>query len=752
MDDLRELERTIRAFVELVLGDMKGNAVVGLMDRAGSRGQLNRFKDYRYPEQLDQIVQFGLEHRNEDAYLSPLIYGDMRDEETGRLRRIPENALFSGSVYQDSDTCPMSAFRLPPSIHVTTSSGRYQDYWILTEPIPAQEAADISHRVAIAHRDQGSDPSSWSANKLLRIPGTSNTRHGFPEIVEAQFTGEIYNSYDIAGAYDDIDFESRPLLRLPADVSYESERDLPDYAAALDKLPASFDVGFITREVPTGADRSIWRYRLLCDLFRAGLEFDYVLSLAWHAPASRKWREDSRNIRGLISEALKAQQEVATEPEVSTLPPSVNDTFVPDITLLNEQERDSIAGDSNWIERWTQWNAHKLGAAFNRPYVRLNGWSVLSAAFSDTVFIPRDNGPEYCNLFTIGIGDSGSGKSSALKLWRVMMGEIFEQDKAWDIGANFSPNALHEALLQRDKKVSIVNADEAHGWFRQIVGQPWAEGILEVIARYFDGFVPPMLRTTGARDLNGKTAETYFLMHMFGTRRGELSLTHVLDKSMILSGFLPRCIWAIGEDRRLTESSFAETQANGEYVNSGFEPQLRQWAAEFANTKKIMRTRAKRQYIPMMMDNDALARLGRAKWQIVQELRDHPQWELLDPSVIRIGNNIRRAATLLAAEEGATSVTLRHTLVAIREAEKWLKDMVVMTLSLSASIFQRDADQIHDFILNKGGNVRREVVARKFAATRPRDLEEQLEALVGQGRITKKTREGATWLTIQAAT
>lgn len=742
-----------RDFIQAVLADMQGNAVMGLRDRPGPKGKVNRYFDYKYPEQLDEMVKFAEEHRNEDLYLSPLVYGEERNPDNGRVRRTPENALFSQTVYQDSDTCAPENFRMPPSIHVTSSTGRYQDFWQLDAPIPASEAAEISHRIATAHKDQGSDPSSWSANKVLRIPYSVNTSHGFPEDVKVVYTGNIYNDMDISGAYQDIEIVERAIIRLPADVSYESEQDLPDYADALDKLPEGFNLELLTMEHADGSDRSRMRYRLLCDLFRTGtLSFEDALSLAWHAPVSRKWKEDSRNIRGLIAEALKAQAEVSYETGEGLSAPSADGDPVPTLIadegfpkLLTDTERDSIAGDENWLRRWAEWNRVKLDRAYNAPYVRLNGWMVLSAAFCDLGFIPQSNGPEYLNMFGMSVGGSGTGKTSSLKVWRLVMNELFPEDRSWDLGGNASPNALHEKLLERDNKVSSFNSDEAHGWFKQILGQQWAEGILEAIAKYFDGFVPPMLRT-GNRELSGKSAKTFFLMHLFGTQIGEMSITRVLTKSMILSGFLARFIWTIGDPRILNEESFIITQSNGEYVAMGYEPMARQWAAEFANTKKNMRGKHKRDMIPMPMDRDALVRLSRLGWEMVRTYKDHPLWELLDPSIIRLPGNIRRAATLLALEEGCDTVSLRHTLLAIEAGEEWLNGILYMTESISDSEWKRLCDEVFDFVNGRGARVGLEVVNRKFASRKSRDLAEQISALQQQGRVYEKTEGGKKWL------
>lgn len=748
----------VKFFLESVWGSMEGNVILGLRDRPGPKGKVNRYYDWKYPEQFDEVIMFAEEHQNSDLYYSPLVYGEERDPETKRLRRTPENALTSLTVYQDSDTCTPDKFRLRPSVHVQTSSGRYQDSWVLTEPISAEDAATLSHKIAVAHKDDGSDPSSWSANKVLRIPHSFNTSHGFPESVTVEYSGLIYDDLDIAGAYDDVQLEKRAILRLPADVSFDSDMDLPDYADALDKLPEAFSMSLLTEQHKEGSDRSKMRYRLLCELFRAGtLTFEEALSLAWHAPVSRKWKEDSRNIRGLIAEALKAQAEVTYETGSGLVGPSFSERQeLGEVgrenphewpKLLTDEERDSISGDENFISRYEQWCLAKQGRYYNAPYARMAAWQYLSAAFCDVGFIPRGNGPEYLNMFGMAIGDSGSGKTSSRKLWDIAMRELFEGDKMWDLGSNASPNALHEALLGRDGKFSSFSSDEAHGWFRQANGQQWSDGIYEALAKYYDGDVPPMLRT-GNKEISGKSAKTYFNMYMMGTLKGEMSLAHVLTRSMFLSGLLARFVWCIGEEVEMTQESMQEEDVHSDFIRLGYDPVARQWAAEFNNTKKQLRAQHKRRAIPVNMTDEALRRMSVVKWEIVRMYRDDRNWEILEPALRnRFGPNIRKAASLLALEEGKQVAELRHVLLAIEAAEEWVNGVVFMADRISDSEWKRQTDEVLQFIGTKS-RVSLESVNRRFDSRRMRDLAEQVESLKAQGRIMEKSESGRKFLVL----
>jgi hypothetical protein len=188
----------MRDFITTVLGEQRGNAFISRASGKTANGKLNVniHHTFKYPEQIEEMVKYAEQYAGEDVYLSPLLYGDKRNDK-GNIARTPENALSARTIYMDSDLCSPEKFRLQPSIHVVTSRGRGHDYWLLDDPVPAQRAAEVAHKIATAHRDDGCDPSGWSANKVLRLPDTVNTSHGFPEAVVAEYTGQVYNILDI---------------------------------------------------------------------------------------------------------------------------------------------------------------------------------------------------------------------------------------------------------------------------------------------------------------------------------------------------------------------------------------------------------------------------------------------------------------------------------------------------------------------------------------------------------------------------
>lgn len=730
-------------FITTVLGELHGNAFMGRASGKTAAGKLavNIYDVFKYPEQLEEMVAYGEKFQNEDVYLSPIVYGDKKNDK-GNISRTPENAIGCQTVYSDSDTCRPEHFRMKPSVHVVTSSERFHDYWLLTEPVEVKRAADVAHRIATAHADQGADPSGWSANKVLRLPGTVNTGHGFPEAVMAEYTGELYSIEELEEAYADINVYERPIMgRVSNAVEVVTPEDLPDYAEALQKLPqATLELALAEPEVGVDGYRSEARYKLLCDLFRMGdvLTYEEVLTVAWHAPACRKWsQEDVRGINGLMMEANKAQAEIMWEAGQGLEPPEEK-TAQEGVSLLTDEERSYVADQRSWIDRYMVWTNHKL-AKQNAPYDRINAWTILSAAFSDVAYIPRKNGPEGLNLYTMTLGETTTGKSQSLKLMRTVLDEIFMEDKGYNLGGNASPNALGEKLLERDGKVSLFNKDEAHGLFKQWGTQDWTTGMMEDLALLYDGIVPPMLRM-GKKDM-GRAAKTHFLMHLMGTPE---EITRSLNREMFKSGFLARFQWAIGEPRMLSREAFKEEDSDGTEIRLGFEPMARQWSAEFGEIKRRLRGGASNGHIAIRISKAGAERMESVKWTLANLVKkSDANWDILNPSLVRMGTTIRKCASLLALVEGLDEADVKHVLQAIAAAEEWVKNLLIVASQISASDFERNTDLIEQFVKERDDSVKLEVLNRRFKSWRVRDLNEALGALYSQGRLKEvSTKSG----------
>ena len=577
------------------------------------------------------------------------------------------------------------------------------------------------------------------------MPNTVNTSHGFPESVVAEYSDIVYNIVDMEGAYDDVETIERNVMGREADVSIETPVSLPPYEEALAKLPQNvLDLALTEPKLGAEGNRSETRYRLLCELFRLGeiLSHDEALTIAWHAPASKKWSvEDPRGMKGLLAEAEKALSEVMWERGQGLEPPQPEEKNIGE--LLDHQERETCQKVTTWIDHYMNW-ARLKSAKQNPPYDRMNAWVALSCAFSDMAFIPRKNGPEGLNLYTMTLGETTTGKSQSMKMLRTVLDEIFSEDPGYNLGGNASPNALGEKLFERDGKVSFFNKDEAHGLFKQWGTQEWTSGMMEDLALLYDGTVPPMLRV-GKKDIS-KVAKTQFVMHMMGT---PVEIARSLNRDMFKSGFLARFIWSIGEPRTLSKDAVKEEDSDGTEIRMGFEPMARQWAAEFAEIKRQMRSAHASSRVAVGITDEAADRMTKAKWDLANLVKkSDANFDILNPSLVRLGVTLRKCATLLAVSDGRDQTTLIDVLKAIEAAEEWVKNLLIIAEQINASDFERNCDEIEAYIKSKDDRVKLELVNRRFKAWRIRELQESVNALMSQGRIKEVSESGAKWLAI----
>lgn len=745
--DLRDLNRD---FITGVLRDLVGWVPMAL---ATGRSKSNKLEIratewFNYPADLEKMVDFAEKKRAGDrrnVYLGPSTYGEKLNENGERERSIV-NALMCQTIYMDSDTCPPDAFRIEPSRHVNTSPGHGHDYWFLAEPIPTKEAAEIAHRITTAHEDQGCDPSGWSANKYLRMP-TVNTSYDAenPFKITYHDTGEIHDPLDISGAYDNVVLApAAPSLGAAAQPRDDIPlpEDLPDAASLVDSIPSSArrlnELIFKVPKRGEGGWQSQQRFALLADLYRYGFKIEEMVSIAWSCPAADKWKADQRGVDGLWMEARKAiavvdlERAAAVEPDDYRAPEPV--VKHPKLKLVTKSQRDSVADVWEMREQYQDWARTRV-PVYNDPYHSISAWVLLSLAYGEWGFIPKESGPMHPNIYVNTIGESSSGKSEAEKLQYSVFTALFPHDSP-DIGADFSKNGLVEHLLERDGKVSWIHADEAHGVYRtwKANGGGWTTGIQETYTLIYDGPVPSQGRV-GKKIHTGATAIP--VMQMTGTPEG---MFDVLDRPMFLEGYLARTLWVIGQDIPITEESIKTKQVTSVNTKVFYKAMPSFWASVVGiNREKITADLPfGEKASPLLMTDEALELFDAAKWALVKFFD-----KLDDPTLFRTSRNrlfdiIWKAAGLLAMSEGEVFITSQHVTRALIQAEVWVESLVYVADRINNSKFSKACDDIEKFIGHRPGReVEVSAIYTKFRAEDIYQIDRYLDSLQKQRRVTE---------------
>lgn len=719
------------SFISAVYGESEGRVSVWWRETPGSKSPYSRSAWFNYPEDKDEMARFIESIESRDVCITMSTY---------KLdRRVPEHALQTQVIWMDSDVCPADRYRVPPTWTVSTSTGRWQHFWQLDSAVDVMEASELVHRMSIAHDKDGADPSSWPANKIMRVPGTMNTSHGFPTRVKAETAGLLYSFKEISDVYADIRVPDREAVREIPELSPE---ELPTYSAVLAKLDMKL-IELVTMEVRPDQDRSRVRYRMLCDLFRAGLSFEEVLSVAWNAPASRKWsEEDSRGLAGLTAEAMKAMVE-AGQPKSEPADPFGSDSeselaIEKPVVILSDAERALLEANPSFIQRYEAFATSRLPHD-NRAYDRINAWMILSLAYMNSGFIPRPNGKGCLNFFGMTLGETTTGKSSSIALQRLVLRELFADDPDFNLGGNASETALVKALHSRDSQPSFFNSDEASGVLKVWVGQDWTSGMRERITELYDGEVTPLLRS-GRGESVLKTSRAMFTVSMAGTQRG---IMEYLTSDMFHSGFVPRFIFAIGGPRHTDYNSYAVLEGDAKAMVGGFDPAARQMAATLRANRKAIREFHQGE-APITLSAEASKLIQNAAYTLDREFRKHTLWELIHPSIIRWQVNVHKAACLLAMDRRSTEVSEIDMLHAIQAGEEWFTNLLRIISRMSAGSQERACTDIHNFIVSRGGRIGESTLYRRFPGFKGYEMDDFIKVLMLQERV-KKERHNGRW-------
>ena len=719
-------------FLDMIYGETNGLVSVWWRSEAGSKAPYNKSAWYNWPAQRDEMITLIESISNKDVCVTTTTYG--------LKRRVPENVAATQAVWMDSDVCSADKYRLPPSWTTKTSSGRWQHFWALSEPVDAMRVSELVHRISIAHDKDGADQSSWPANKIMRVTGTMNTSHGFPTRVQGESNGLIYDLEELEAKYNDIVIPDRALIR---DIPELSEDELPVYSNVLAKLNND-TLELATSEPKDGQDRSRLRYKLLLELFRAGLSYPEVLSVAWRAPASRKWSEDDpRGLAGLAAEAMKAAQEAglpSSEPKDPYGPDTDDDVELAiekPVSILTEEERLAVDQAPCFIDRY-QTYANKRLPHDNRAYDRINAWTLLSLAYMDTGYIPRPGDVRgRLNFFGMTLGDTTTGKSSSYWILKTILREYFAGDEDFNLGGNASEAGLVKALHSRDGKVSLFNSDEASGVLKVWVGQDWTSGMRERITELYDGEVNPLIRS-GRGESVTQTSVARLSVWLAGTQRG---IMEYLTADLFHSGFIPRFIFAIGKPRHTDYNSYAILQNEEKMASLGFDPVARQIAAELKANRNHLREYYDGE-VGIMLDEESAKRLQDAAYALDKEYRNSPLWDMIQPSIIRWQVNVHKAACLLAMDDRRTTVNLNDMLHALYAGEEWFTNMLRIISRLNANAFERACGEIYSFVSSRKGRVNKTALFRRFKQYTDWEMTNYLRSLENQRRVWSSKMNG----------
>lgn len=704
-------------FVEIVSGHYEADKLA-----------IDRTRWFETPGEYDRLVEFCEANTDKDLYWTPSAY---RVKE-----RHTEAATVTRIVWVDADLCLPKNFRATPSFVVTTSPKKYQCYWMLDRDEPTARVSELIHRMAIAHKEQGCDPSSWPVNKLMRVPGSTHSKTAKHHTVKlTDSTGEVYTLSDLEALYADVD--------LPAVIEIENAEmgELPSKEEVASQIPVQLLDTFTGGNfIPEKRSEARWQFET--ELFRFGFPREFVYAAVIAAAGGRLEKFTSQGRSGdLWREVCKAHS--AVDGGIIDANPRI--VASPEISFLSDAERIWVEENPGFIEEYVAW-VHSRSPQAAETYQRSLAFMVLSCVYGNWAYVLPQHGRMDLNQWFIVVGDTTATRKSTsrnlalsiIKKWETRAGITV------DIGSDVTGESLITKLAERDGQVSLFHRDEFQGFLRELYTKNYLSGLIETMTLLYDGFVPKVLRMTKGSG-NDKDARTIFNMLMLGiTKEVAASLT----TKNFASGFLPRFSWSVADSPEWKEEhEHVDQRDEDTEVDLGGDLMAAKFVSQFELARRAWNSTKPKQ---IKFEADAWERWNVWKIESKRFIRGLPNESIMDPGRDRMSYTILKAAALLALHDRSKTVKLEHLLPVLEQAEWWFKDMMRMANMIASSDFEAKADKIESLIAANGGTLARSKVyaSAEFKGMRIGEVDEHIRSLMAQGRVSPGTEKGRAVLKV----
>jgi P4 family phage/plasmid primase-like protien len=303
--------------------------------REGSAGAGERFVTTRIPDYISAFAHKWDIARRGVFWCVSTVTRDARRRAKETLAEL--NCLHADIDFRDLEEDPetvrrvLANLRYPPSM-VTASGNGLHPLWLFKEAIEAtpETIADIEQLLQRLTDLLGADPSAAECSRLLRLPGTHNSKNGSWNEVIVEVSRPTLR-YELDDLRDWLELAPQPLLRRRKPASNGQSLDNPFLAAARRqgfKPPVDVAARLAAMRYQGPGDSGIHLTQLAvsASLLNHGESIDDVVALLLEATRIAagedgqrwNWAREERDLRGMCEDWLEKHPEIAAaEPGAS---------------------------------------------------------------------------------------------------------------------------------------------------------------------------------------------------------------------------------------------------------------------------------------------------------------------------------------------------------------------------------------------------------------------------------------------------
>lgn len=667
-------------FFDRLFGDGTGLFCVAWKAKATGKFQESFLE---WPGQKDRIVTILEQVRAaNDVYFCPHLFG--------KRQRIKENVIFTGCLWADLDTCDPETIEPKPPIVLQSSTGRWQAFWPLKEPISPTLAEEYSKRITYKYSDNGADKSGWDLTQLLRVPFTFNYKHGEPfevEVVRGSAAKIDLNYVDAANPPIDGQI-SVGKIAMKVDETLDATEIIEQYELA---LPKEFYPLF---ELEPDDDWSTTIHRLELYCVEAGMSMEETFTVA-KAATCNKYARDNRPDTHLWDEVAKLY--TTSNVEVQIWDDRIAVFEAPQ--LINDDE---IGTQNSFVHDYIAWAAEQSDAA--KQYSEAAAFVILSSVLSTSLRLSTSFGSVIPNIWVMIVADTTlTRKTTAMDMAMELLAEV-EKDAV--LATDGSIEGLMTALSMRNGVPSIYLRDEVTGLLESVMKKDYMSGTLEMFTKLYDG--KPQKRLLKKETIS--VDKPIFLIFAGGIRS---KLVSILREEHVFSGFLPRFLFISAESDIDNMRPVGPPTLKGLEQRRNLIEQLSTLQDTYCTPELVSLPNSKTQVqtqptITAVLDEAAWERYNIIERELLALGLRSPNPAVYTPTFDRMAKTLLKLAMLLAAcrqqpVDDSITVTLPDIITAGRYIDSWLPYTMSIIRNLGKTVSMANVEKFVNYIIANPG-------------------------------------------------